>query len=101
MRGLEGSVKCSHHIGGRRKCKLEVAGEKVISDQLSVFSKSRKELFFGRLCRFRSKRNGGAAELLTAARVERIRNPTPDPRECLSWSADEVPLAPGERFVHW
>ena len=38
-------MKCSHHIGGRRKCKLEVAGEKVISDQLSVFSKSRKELF--------------------------------------------------------
>ncbi len=28
-----------------RKCKPEVAGEKVISDQLSVFSKSRKEIF--------------------------------------------------------
>jgi hypothetical protein len=41
----QGIRERSNHIGGRRKCKPEVADEKVISDQLSVFSKGRKENF--------------------------------------------------------
>jgi len=40
--GLEGSEKCSHHNGGRRKCKLEVVENcSVIGGQVSTKKQER------------------------------------------------------------
>src|SRR6266576_3215066 len=63
---------------GQKKMQAKWRGEKAFRDQLSVLSKSRrKSVWWGRRW-FPSRCKGGVAELLTAARVERIWNATPD-----------------------